>query len=179
MTDLVVHVPSVGNRFSDAFAQQGLKPASQPMHRCFDRPLDVSRRAATAAYPPTGVWPSRQAFSSSNSEARPSRSRRPPARDSTALFRTARRRIVTRCGLRRRVPGEFDVLLRADVKSARAVRRHGEGRATRQALSLTGQAHACAAQGAWLSSLSPSPACVRDYRPQVANPNRNAPLLRG
>src|SRR5688572_28086219 len=39
MTDLIVDVPSFGNGFRDALAQQGLKPPSQSLDRGFDRAL--------------------------------------------------------------------------------------------------------------------------------------------
>ena len=52
MTDLVVDVASIGNGFRDALAQQGLKPASETMHRGFDRAfrrLEPGRDGGVAA----------------------------------------------------------------------------------------------------------------------------------
>ena len=55
MTDLVVDVPPIRNRFRDALAQQGLKPASETMHRGFDRAF---RRPEAGGH--GGVAPSRR-----------------------------------------------------------------------------------------------------------------------
>ena len=55
MTDLVVDVPSIGNGFRDALAQQGLKPASETMDRGFDRAL---RRLEAGGH--GGVAPNRR-----------------------------------------------------------------------------------------------------------------------
>ena len=55
MTDLVVDVPPIRNGFGDALAQQGLKPASETMHRGFDRAL---RRPEAGGH--GGVAPSRR-----------------------------------------------------------------------------------------------------------------------
>ena len=54
MADLVVDVPPIGNGFRDALAQQGLKPASETMHRSFDRAFrrpEAGRHGGVAAQP--------------------------------------------------------------------------------------------------------------------------------
>ena len=52
MTDLVVDVPSIRNRFRDALAQQGLEAASEAVHRGFDRAFrrpEAGRHGGVAA----------------------------------------------------------------------------------------------------------------------------------